>query len=596
MDNNNYNNIKFDPMTGQPINQQTPNQTIENQSIMGMASQTSHPVMNDNQSSLQNQSTTNMYSQAQQPKKKVNQKLLIIIAAVVIVIVAGIIFVPKLFENKDDSKLIESLTNVNVFFLNNNSGYYALFDADGKRLTDFEFKYEPNFINGAAYVYNKQSNNGVIGVDGKKIIDYNEYKYLFEYGSLYVATDEEYNHFLLNSKGKKVRKLSKNEDVDKDYSYENFDKTYLVLKSDTQYTVFNYDGVEITKLPINTDSSERLYSKSSTDGRYLSIFYDKVNYIIDISKGKVLLTIPETRFFFVSDVNEKNSEEFILKTFEGIDAFKLVRNGKIIYSKETDIDYAKMQFEGDNILYYDDASYQIEYLLDENGNKTIRSNNYIAYKNYKNYVKGAEGVLNGAELYVNGILKEKFECNNIQGGYSKHGVYLLDSCKGYGNGDKIYINYDGTRINNKSYKYAEYFDENGYAVVSEDMKKYYLINLSGEKVSDYYIRNRTGDKIYNIDGTKDLYYGTNEDGTETIFSVNGEKKITGKIIYASISNEIKIKIVEKDNKYMIYDLNQEEIIATVDSKPELYRNYFTTTKNKKIQYYSYTTGKLFYEE
>ena len=74
-------NFNFDPMTGQPINQQQP-------------------------------------VQPQQLKKKVNTKMLIIIAVIVAVVIAGIIFVPKLFGNKGNSIIgndNENITDISAY-------------------------------------------------------------------------------------------------------------------------------------------------------------------------------------------------------------------------------------------------------------------------------------------------------------------------------------------------------------------------------------------------------------------------------------------------------------------------------------------------
>ncbi len=83
MDQNN--NYKFDTTTGQPINQQSQQQPIQNQATTNMYSQP-----------MQSTSTVNTYQQPtepQQPKKNFNVKLLIIIAIAIIVVVVGIVLI-----------------------------------------------------------------------------------------------------------------------------------------------------------------------------------------------------------------------------------------------------------------------------------------------------------------------------------------------------------------------------------------------------------------------------------------------------------------------------------------------------------------------
>ncbi len=561
--NTNFNNMQFDPMTGQPINQQ-PQQPV----------------------------------QPQQPKKKVNTKMLIIIAVAVVIVIAGIIFVPKLFGNKGKQNVSDSLTESTSFWIRNNEDLYAMFDINGKQLTGFDFtSVSSEFVNGTAKVKNKNEEYGLISSTGKMIVEFGKYDYISEHYAVYEMTDKEYNKFLYDSSGKLVRQL----DDEKDEDIESFigEYTYALIESDYDYKVIDYTGKEITTIAIPEDDDDVDSPTANSDGNYVSVFYNNVSYIIDISKGKVLLTIPDSRHFCIGDVNAENSEEFILSTCnssygeEQNNGFKLVRNGKVAYSKEAD-DYASMKFKGNNVVYKDDDTY----LLDENGNEKTKASGYMIYKDYKNYIKQADGILNGAELYVNGTLKEKLKCNNIQGGYARHGVYLLDHCSGFGNGNKIYMNADGTRINDKAYERAYEFDENGYASVSEDAKNFYLINLKGKKVSDYYANDRSAEKIYNIHGTTNLYHGTNEDGTTTIFEVNGKKLLTGKIIWSMTSTTAdgEFVTVEKDNKYTVHNLLNGKDIVTLDSEPYMTSDYFTTSENSKTQYYSYTTGKLFYEK
>lgn len=581
---NQNNNYSFDPITGQPINQQ-PVQNTTN-----MYSQ--QPVQPQ-----QNFNTYQHPTQSPSSKKKINLKLLIIIAAVIIVIVAGVIFVPKLLSNKEKTNMSDSLTSSSSFWISNAEDLYALFDINGKQITEFEYtSVGSTFISGTTVVKNKNNEYGLISSTGKLLVDFGEYDYISEQNAVYRMTDNKYNDYLYNSAGKLVRQLEKNEDI---ISYVG-EYTYVLTESDTSYKVINYNGKEIISFNVATDDDiDSPYTSSKEN--YVSIFYNNVNYIIDISKGKVLLTFNDSRRFCVRAVNEENSEEFILGTCNASygekqrAAFKLVRNGKVAYSKEAADDYALMKFEGNNVVYEDDNIY----LLDENGNEKIKVNGSINYKDYKNYIREVDGILNGSELYVDGILKERLDCNNIQLGYARYGVYLLDHCSGFGNGDKIYISADGTRINDKSYKRAYEFDENGYASVSEDGKNFYLINLKGEKVSDYYSDNRTAEKIYNINETDDLYYGTNENGTTTIFDINGQKLVSVEKINIHtnihVFNNDAYIIIENNGKYTVRDLKKEKDIVTSVSKPKTYTNYFTTLENSKTQYYSYTTGKLFYE-
>ncbi len=557
--------------------------------------------MNNNYNDLYssaNENVGNGYTHP--PNKKFNFRILIIIA-IVIAIITGGIFVFKLFSNTDNNEkqnLTKSITASTSFWIRNNENLYAMFDINGKQLTGFDFtSVSSSFVNGTAEVRNRNNEYGLISSNGEMIIEFGKYDLISSQYAVYEMTDKDYNKFLYNSYGKFIRELDdeKNEDIESFVG----EYTYALIESDYDYKVIDYNGKEITTITIPEDDDDIYSPTANSKDNYVSIFYNNVSYIIDISKGEVLLTIPDSRRFCIDDVNEENPTDFILATCntsygsEQKKGFKLVKNGKVVYSKEAG-KYASMSFQGNNIVYEDDNAY----LLDENGNEKTKINSYVIYKDYKNYIRQADGVLNGAELYVDGVLKEKFDCDTIQGGYANHGVYLLEHCSGFGTGNEIYINSDGTRINDKSYQRAYEFDENGYASVSEDAKNFYLINLKGEKVSDYYSNNSTAEKIYNVNGTDNLYYGTNEDGTKTIFEINGKKLLTGEITFSQVNStaEGNFVIVEKDNQYTVHNLLNDKDIVILNTKPNMTVNYFTTSENHKKQYYSYTTGKLFYEE
>ena len=585
---------------GMGVNQQPINSQPMSNFQQPIMQESDHKPMNTFESSNNNQNI-NAYQNIQPDKnfnieersKKGNKSIILIVIAIIVVLFAGALIFLKINSGKNSGKsLEESLTSSNSFFLKKSDGLYALFNLDGKQLTDYTFKSVSDFVNGAAKVTNKDEQPGVISTSGKMIINYGICKYLHQEGPFYNCVDEEYNDNVMDSSGKTILK-------GKDLEITSFigEYQYAIIEDENanKYTVYDYKGNALASFAVADDSDVDSPSANS-EGNYVSIFYNNKNYIFDVAKSKLVLSFADKQHFCVNKVNENNSDEFILNACSSwnssVDeyAYKLVRNGKVVYTK-TSKSSGNLYFEGDNVILSDD----FEYVLDAQGNNALKIS-YTIFKDYKNYIKQADGILNGAELYVDGQLKEKIKCDNIQGGYAKHGVYLLDHCSGYGDGSKMYIKYDGTRINDKTYKRAYEFDKNGYAVVSDDTQNFYVINLKGEKVSGNYSTNSSAEKIYAIDGADNLYCGTNEDGTESIFEINGDKLVTGKNINTEVSNGTVYAIIENDSGYTILDLKKKKDIITVDTKPTTYPKYFTISKNSKTQYYSYTTGKMFYEE
>lgn len=521
-----------------------------------------------------------------------NKKIIIIIIAVIILAVVGIVLFKILIPSKKESKSVEEeLNNSTSFFVENSDKMYALFNIDGKQITDYEFTIAYEFVNNSSLVTNKNGDSGVISSTGKPIIKYGVCKYLTRYGSFYKCVDSEYNDTLYTSTGKAVIKR-KNLDVTS-YIGEN---TYILAKYDNKYTVYDYQGNDMTSFPVSEDKNVK-NPEANSDENYVTVFYNNVNYIFNIKTSKLILSFEDKSHYCVTGVNKENNDEIILKTctqwYEKNEnkGIKFVKNGKVIYTK-TPEGNGNLIFDKNNVIYNDGNN---KYLLDEKGNNTIKTY-YTIYKDYKNYIVKAEKGSNGADLYVNEKKKEHFNCNTIETPSISQDVYLLQYCSGYGDGKHIYINYDGTRINNKSYKYAEQFDKNGYAEVSEDKINFYLINLKGEKVSDVYTSKYGYGLISSVEGSDDLYIYDNREGQKELFRVNDKKLLAGESITTHNVNNTIYAIVKNNDKYTIYNTDKNKEVITLNEKPSTYKNYFTIKKNSKTQYYSFITGKMFYEE
>ena len=542
------------------------------------------------------QQGTNQNLNAQQPMKqkfqnnneeknhssnKKNIKLLIITTVAILIIIAAIVGISKIFNS--GSSNLDSITDTNSFFIANNNGEYALFSVDGKQLTDFKLKYtKTEFINGTQIVQNLDNEYGIISSTGKMIVNFGVYKDIDRSGTLYVAKDKSYNSYLLDSKGKVLKKLEEDEDIDSFIGVYEF----VILESDTKYTFLDYNGNTIVTIPVAEDEDD--YSTSIL-GNYISFFYNNNNYIISISDKKIILSFAENRKYCINDINENNEDELILNAcsswYESKDkyAYKFVRNEKIIYSKEYD-KKASMYFEGDNVIFNSDA----KYVLDKDGNNALKINKTI-YTDYQNYVTIVGSSSAHAELYVNGSLKETISCKTVDSGYASQRIYLLGNCQGYGTGKYIYYKADGTRLNEDSYMKASKFDENGKAIVTLDRNTYYLINKNGEKISSEYSA---------LSSSYGYYIATDSDKTKILFDKDLKELARGKSINIESINDELYATIENDGNYTLYNLDKRKELVTVQSSLDTSSSkyYFTTKKDSKTQYYAYATGKLVYEQ
>lgn len=518
------------------------------------------------------------------------------VGIVLIIAGLGIQWIPKMLSSseslKEEGGLSESLTHATSFWIANSEGdATALFDMDGNQLTDFIYDiYSKKFINGVTMVKTKDGKPGLIDTKGNLVVGLDQYKYIFEEGGNYRAVDADYNDYLLNSAGKMIRMLEEDEEFFDDVD----GYTYSIIESENDYTIIDYNGETVLTLP-KEDDVELGRNYMHSQGDYLSIFYNQTNYIINLATKQVEIELPNQHYC----IDTIKDNEMIIYACGPIDSeysseYKWIRDGKVIYSTTLDSS-EKLNFSRNNVILQGTPSW----MLDENGNKVFEITHSF-YIDDKNYIIEDEDDWNTLHLYVDGNLKDDLECSLWKWNVN-YDVYWLDCTDDRFVSDsvfgkKILFNSDGTRVNDKNYELAYEPDENGNSVVTEDRENYYLINIKGERISGDYANDNSYNKIYPIEGMPELYSAMRKDGQEAIFKINGEDLITGDEIRTEVaSNGKTYAIVKRDEAYSIYDLSNMKEMATVDEKPYTRSEYFTTSLNDKTQYYSYTTGKMFYE-
>lgn len=547
---------------------------------------------------------------AQTPKSKKSIIVIVIIAILVVgLIIAAFFLLPKIFDGNpnNDESLEDSITKSNSFFIYDKSKESsALFDIDGNQLTEFLFIKHDTFANGATAVRNKDEQNGIIGTDGKMIIDFGTCEYLYQEGSLYECVDKDGDDLLLNAKGETILK---SEDLDISSPIGNYLITFVVQHDaegeNGTISVYDYKGNPMTSFPAS-DDRKTTSPTASYDGNYATVFYNGTNYIFDVSKSKLLFSFTNNDAACISSINEVNSSEFTMMTCRDMGSnpsnYKswLVRNDKIAFEKTSSNASSSLRFY-DGTLIYQDA---VDTILDADG-KVVTEVTYstpLQYKDSKNYIiesnrKFAESdrYSHSAELYIDGKKKQDVKCYVPTYMAAHQGIYTLAYCNGFDKGENIFMKYDGTVINKNAYENISPFDKNGYARVSENGNDYYLIDVDGETVSDKYAFIHPSSVLPT---TKDVYVARNADNTESIFRVKEGVIASGDRIIFSNTTASRPNIcfaAKKNNSYTVYNLNTNTELTTIDSEPNFHDLFFTTTKDDKTQYYSCVNGKMFYE-
>lgn len=512
-------------------------------------------------------------------KNKNFKKIIIGLIALIVVIVAVIIIVNLC--KKDKKSDINDIVKSESFFIEDKDGNYALFNEDGKQLTEFVFDdVDTNIVNGATKVKNSDGDYGILSENGKMIADFGTYTYINHTGALFKVTDKQYKSYLLNASGKQI---GSKESIDVDvYDSENL---FIIVEDDKGYNVLNYNGENILTLE-KVSSVDK--PTSSSKGNYLLIFYNKTNYVINLLKGELLLSFEDDENYCITNVNENNEGNLILNSCSYSSnkdhEYKLIKDGKIIYETTNSLTYDG----GDNVIL---STSDGKVLLDEKGKEKLNISN-IAYHDYDSYAKYTDGSFDGVDIYDKGVIVKHIDCRRIdKTDYMSEGIYILDtyysrSC-GTTSGTYEYYKADGTLLNGEQYSKAEKFDENHLARVSKDKKSYYLINTKGEKVTNDY--NSIG--INN----GEYYIAAKNDSTKVIINTKGEELISGDSIEFSTYSDKKFALIEKDKKYIVYNLDNKKEIITLESEPNLKEHYIVTSQDGNKQYYSYNNGKMFYE-
>ena len=527
-----------------------------------------------------NNSNNNFNKEIASNRKSKNKLVLVIILGIMVALGIVVFFCLK----KNDATNKEFDINYSTsFFVKDSNGKYALFNDDGKKLTDFAFTSTSNFVNGTALV-KKDDAYGIINANGKMTTDFGKYEYITTAAGMYqVRSDNHY--YLINGDGKIL------------YDMENMDLdtfigvgTYSLLedKNSMTYKVLNYEGKIMISFPINKNAEDDP-STNEKDG-YVSIFYNNKNYILNPMTGKEIVSFDSNLKYCISNI-EENGKIITLnscvpwyqsqeKTYH-----KLFKDGKLY-----DLADKCEEFKYSDGFFVCTNDYQ-NYLLDSNLNIGINTSSK-AYIDNNTYAMEKAGSFNGVDFYSNGSIVKNVECRVLkENGYMKNGLYILgtyysNTC-GTDFGTYEYYKSNGENAFGKSFARAEKFDKNGLAKVSDDKKSYYLIDANGKKISQDY-----DNILLNLD-----YYIVTKDDLEGIIDKDG--KVVADCLYSRINitenqNKKYATLITSDKKYIIYDLEKKSELLTLDSSPSFNLHYISVSKGGKNIYYTYK-GNMFYE-
>ena len=525
-----------------------------------------------------------------------NIKKIVIGIVAVAVVIGGFFGIKSLLSGSSTTLDAASLNRSTAFAIGNSSDKNAIFNNDGKRLTDFIYKYVDGFFNGTAIVTTENGDDGLISQSGKMIIPVGKYTSISEYGGLYKLTDKNYNYTLSNSSGKIVS------DLKTEKLAEYFDNYYVMLESDNNYIFMNYNGVRFLTIAKNkTISSEPVTDETDS---LLSIFYNGKNYIYDAITGKKVIEFAADIKYCVSDNNMINSGGIILQSCKGNEFYndskdyKYVLNGSIKFESKDEC--SPLQFNSGSIICTYNSNENKIKIYDENGNKTVGMDWYTAsYNSFNSYVKNVDSG-NGVEFYENGKLIKTVDCFEVgDKAHTYKNIYVLSfssssTCVSTAGKYEQYFKSNGTPLNDEKFQFAYNFDENGLAIVKKIVDKKYvysLINTTGKVIAKDYLDITNASFV----GGSSEYYIVTKGDTDALINTKGEVLISAKKIptYKKVDGTIYFVLNKNDKDSTIYNVKTKKEVLTVAKDFKWNDNYIEVTSGTKTEYYTYT-GKLFY--
>ena len=198
------------------------------------------------------------------------------------------------------------------------------------------------------------------------------------------------------------------------------------------------------------------------------------------------------------------------------------------------------------------------------------------------------------DIYQNNKVVKNIACRSLtKTGYSKEGFYIVGTyySKDCNTESGIYEFYktNGERAFDKSFQYADKFDKNSNAIVSENKKDFYLINNKGKQVGNFYDDIKSH---YN-------YYIVTKENKKGIINKDGKELVPCKylnIIVNKNQNKIYATLITQDQNKEAYNVDDNRSLLTTSRSLEWHPNYIYVSDNTKKEYYTLEKGKLFFEE
>ena len=460
-------------------------------------------------------------------------------------------------------------------------------DSDGTIVVKAKYLSGTEFYNGFSIV--KNDNNLYCVLNGKGVFEVpcGNYTYIGLYDGRYVASK-------ITSSGLKQAMLDKNLDNITKFKYDNIsyiNNGIFTFKRDETVGVLNGEGKEIYSFKVDEVDDKNIsveVSNSNTNDKYAKIKVNDSTTIINVNTGKEVykytlneVSVLDNNVFSIRDLEKENNTYIYIEDDEIkflTNNYKYVRiddynsNIAICIKPDTKVDYINLDNQeminkNENNEYYYNDGIIVEKTHDFNLNTDVY--NIMNATGKLGSFSGTKPVDN---LFYNGMLK----------------VIVFENKYNF-------INTKGKTISNKTYDYADNFEENGYAVVANNEKYGILDTKSNEVVSLSYNKVEQLDKdLYKTLKSKydiELFVYTDENNKKGFVTNKNKEYINA--MYSSF------EVVDDDYPFVKAFYGSEPVLLNLVNKKEInieseddirIKDNYVIVNGK---YYNYS-GKLIY--
>ncbi|MCD7893955.1 MAG: hypothetical protein LUG60_09670 [Erysipelotrichaceae bacterium] len=449
---------------------------------------------------------------------------------------------------------------VTTFMLTRDNETYALYNTEGKQITENDYTYYKE-VNAGYLVTDKDEQMGVIDELGETIVEFGNYATLESINSMFYGYNDMSEEATVDSEDVDNEETADEVEDRTGYLVDNLD----IINSDGEVLYSASEDIQIMQSDLPVILENDTYSVIYKDGETLFSGTDKVNYVRQSNDGKyVFISFDDfAKFYYTDDVEETASfdltiqetgEYSIIATNDTGVILNDKDNGKILYIDITNQTYYTLEQKIES-AYFDSKNnvilltktktyiYSVGHDLIELTTYYYSSNIYLKRNSS---VYGPHTIYNSDTTISDALVDMQLNPVVSELNSMVYPVYVKD--QGY-----TYYDFDGNQVIETYYLSAEAFDENGCAIVQKEDSSYILIDSEGNQLtkSTYYSIKYIGSSYYAVYNENGIFGVVNSSGEE-VFGQEYTELPENSIVESN--NTIYLLLI-KNGKTYVYDSN-----------------------------------------